>query len=148
MTIWVIVLRAVGTLLFLFGVIGGVVRMLMFPEIYLIWDDVYQALLLIVVNFTLVVLCFGGAAALKQLHRIEYRIARMSVRRRDQSEQTRNLAPVAPDWDDLPKPLPYDAGTERRFARMTRLGSPLLQDKYEGNTRRRKQRTEADQTRR
>lgn len=63
----------------------------------------------VVLYLAISLLCFGAAAALRQLDRID-------------------LAPVAPNWDDLPKPLPYDGGTEKRIARRRRFVTPDMLD--------------------
>lgn len=98
MTFWIIILRSVGTIVFLIGVLGGVYNNLTFPITENIWWVIYHVWLPVIEQLVLAVLCFGAAAGLKQLRQTDQRIARAAAGRRrtaQQTEQPRNLAPDA-----------------------------------------------------
>jgi len=121
-------LRGVGTFLLLFGVGGGSLR---FFTARVERFDLYDIFVPIVAALVLALLCFAAAEILATVRRTDERIAQASMRRRAARPETKDLAPVAPKWDELPAPLPYDGSTERRLARKQRLGDPLMPNKYE-----------------
>jgi hypothetical protein len=94
--IWIILLRVIGAVLLL-----ATLADLLFPtQLHGQWFSLYDYsyLLATLERIVLIVLSFGGAAALGSLRRTEQRIARATSSRRrvPPHEQVRNLAPDAP----------------------------------------------------
>ena len=96
MTFWIVVLRIVGALLFLAGVVGQalvtIVNAISMPTLSWGWVSITP----ILENLALAILCFAVAAALEALRRIDHRIERATSRRRPFNDGKKDLAPVAP----------------------------------------------------
>lgn len=147
MTLWIVLLRAVGTLVFLFGLIGNAVRLLLdasspiASQYYVSPTALLNESGMLVGYLALSILCFAAAAGLRQIDRVEQRFIALSTRRRARvapqarqaqpapvqpiqqySPPVRDLAPVAPNWDDLPEPVPYLDYLDRSVARHKRTG--------------------------
>lgn len=136
MIFWIALLRATGTILFLFGVVGGAVRMLAYSGLFRFWDELYLYTVPVLENFALTVVCFGAASALSAQRRMEARIARATAQRRRPAPQPSfvadyvpaespprpDVAPVAPDWPELKLGI-HPEVNERRLARGRRLGT-------------------------
>ena len=136
MIIWIILLRAVGTLILFVGVLGGATQFLLYVPLYKTPEDLYVYIMPILQNLVYVCVCFGLASGLKHIQR--------SARQTDQKLNSlghlivkrtsaptvappppfRDLAPVAPNWDDLPEPIPYGGYLDRSIARHKRRGIP------------------------
>lgn len=99
MTFWIIALRVSGSLLFLVGVVGGVSNALNLQVFEDFWWTTYHVWLPVIEDLVLSMLCFGAAAALRQIRQTDQRIARATAARRRPAQsqmQALNLAPHAP----------------------------------------------------
>ncbi len=131
---WIIFLRAGGTAIFLFGVIGGSLRMVSLLRNIRSFTDAVQYTLVIIESLVLMLLAFGLASGLAALQRMDTRIARATAARRRVAQSParpgEDLAPVAPDWEELKYGI-HPASIERRLKRSQRVGTDDMGEMYE-----------------
>lgn len=149
--IWIILLRATGTLVLLVGAVGGVYESLKMPPMDDVWWVIYHVWLPVLQQLVFALLCFAAAAGLKQLQRIDNRGRKHSWLFRQVFQPTNppyappgasvsdptiqhrpvDVAPVAPEWDELPDPVPLGGGLDKRLARRQRSGTANITDMYD-----------------
>lgn len=125
MKLWILSLRLLGAAILLWSVVGGLVKA---GNSAFITDPYYQVQS-IIEALVLAFLCFGGAAALRTLHRIDQRGAQQNAALRrllpkDAKQEFRDLAPHAPtNWSEFePHPI-VSIGHEKKLVRRKRLGT-------------------------
>lgn len=138
MAIWTVLLRAVGTMVLLFGMGGGIFRLLAFNSVIYSAQDAYPFIMDILYSLAFTLLCFGAATALNVLRKLENRAARQTAVLRHLMQPSdkfplaeavqytvrRDIAPHAPTgWQDF-RPRPpepeRDSGYDQRLARRAR----------------------------
>lgn len=135
MILWMSLLRALGTMMLL----GVVVDFINFAQTEFFTEFRFLSGQLIhnAEQLCIVVVCFGVAAGLGTVQRTDDRLRQAMTRRRRTVQPpyppppeaaiypvpTQNLAPEAPEWDDVRKPLVLSGAVEQRLARRRRTGS-------------------------
>lgn len=143
MMVWIVALRIVGVLIFLWGVCGGIIRFMPITNVIGTFRE-FWATQPILESLALATLCFGAASALATLRRIDERTKRHNgaLRRLMPNEyQRRDLAPHAPNnWQEF-KPRPAeplrekDSGIQQRVAQRRRYSNANLEDDAQEFTR-------------
>ncbi len=130
---WTVALRAIGTVIFLLGSLGGTWYLTQLGDTVQTLADAFPAIIIIFSSMTLAVLCFAVASIGSQLHQVNERTAKHSAAFRyllrpsattappapvavshpQQKTIHKDLAPVAPNWSTLPDPL-FESMEERK----------------------------------
>lgn len=147
MALWAALLRALGTVLVLLTINETIMIASQF-DIVSSWLAFSNFLRPQIERLAMVALCFGGASGLLTLRRADERLAPAGAARR-QTHQVQaavgytpdipppppypqhGLAPVAPDWDELPPPPPYGGGAGQRLERRYRDGAAGIADAFD-----------------
>jgi len=111
---WIIVLRIVGMLLFLVAVVGGLIRVILAPEITG-WLDAFDYMLPILGGLAGTALCFGLAAGLEGLLGLDEKLNALAER-----SAAAELATVTPEVS-LPDPSGIQVLRERLIGRLPQL---------------------------
>lgn len=154
MTFWIVLLRAVGTVILVLGVGVGTINSLSLQVAEDFWWTLYHVWLPVLQNLVFGLLCFGVAAGLKTVQRTDERIVRATARRRRAVQHggqayspattiptppaspnyynpPQNVAPDAPNWTELPAPPALGSGAEKRIAQKRRKGTDQVADLYD-----------------
>lgn len=70
MIFWIFSLYLIGSLLIVWGVVGGVVEVVGLLSIVSSWSDLYRLGLSLLYNLALALVCFGVAAGLSRLRKM------------------------------------------------------------------------------
>lgn len=117
MRLWIFLLRFIGLLVFLVGVLLLVADYLALSRVMLSVQDAISLAKTFAESTAIAVLCFGAASALTTLQRVDQRITRATGARQRAQIQPKNLAPDAPGPSNTEK---YLVEGERRNRGMVR----------------------------
>lgn len=144
MTVWIVLLRAIGTTL-------AVASILYYAFVVstnrIISSDTIALSYLSdgVARLALILLCFGAAAALKQQQKIDRKLSIVGgmLKQRQAQNSSQNfdfvsparpypdLAPVAPDWEELPTGIPFNGLLDKRLGQQKRRVGNDMGELYE-----------------
>ena len=103
MNIWIVLLRAIGTLVIIVGVLGRLIAIASTMTVVPTFEYYQSLSWSIIEGLALTLLCFSLAAGLKHMQRMQNYLARQNAaqRRAALAElEKRDLAPVAPNWSE------------------------------------------------
>lgn len=101
MRLWIFILRATGTAVLFLTILDMITAPMNYP-VFRSLSDFVRIFTPTLSHFGIAMLCFGGASALATLRRIDERITRRRMR---PAEPEKSIAPDAPAWGELPRPL-------------------------------------------